>query len=139
MRVRLLVSTLAVGSALAFASGPVFSQAKKHDHAGHKHTHPTAQNGGVLEDVGEYHAELLVKGGKIALFVRDEEAKDVDVQGFKASVLITAGSLRIGPIELKPAGKGLEAPVANVPAGATAILTLTDKSGVTAQARFKLL
>lgn len=138
MHRRLLVSTLVLGGALAFATGPVFAQAKKHDHAGHKHTHPTPQHGGILEDVGEYHAELLIKDGKIALFLRDEDAKDVDIQGFKASVLITAGSQRLGPFELKPAGKGLEAPASGVPAGATAILTLTDKGGTAAQARFKL-
>ena len=142
MRLRLLTSVLLIGGTVAFTAMPVVAQQKKgHDHggAGHKHTHPTALNGGVLEDVGEFHVELLVKDGKITLFLRDHEAKDAATEGFKASVLLTAGSQRVGPVELAPSGTNkLEGPVAAVPAGATAILTLTDKGGVAAQGRFKL-
>jgi hypothetical protein len=141
MRVRLLTSALLIGSALALAALPTLAQQKKHDHgaAGHKHNHPTAQHGGVLEDVGEYHVEMVVKDGKITLYLRDHEAKDTVTEGFKASVLLTAGQQRVGPVELAPVGPNkLEGPVAAIPAGANAILTLTDKSGVAAQGRFKL-
>ncbi len=139
MRVRLLISSLLLGGAVAIAAAPTFAQPKKHDHAGHKHNHPTAQHGGILEDVGEYHVEMLVKDGKITLFLRDHDAKDAPSEGFKASVLLTAGSQRVGPVELAPvAPNKLEGPVATVPAGATAILTLTDKAGAAAQGRFKL-
>jgi len=141
MRVRLLTSALLIGSALAFAAVPTLAQQKKHDHgaAGHKHNHPTAQHGGILEDVGEFHVEMVVKDGKITLYLRDHEAKDAATDGFKASVLLTAGSQRVGPVELKPAGTNkIEGPVATVPPGATAIVTLTDKGGVAAQGRFKL-
>jgi len=142
MRLRLLTSVLLIGGAFAFSTLPVVAQQKKgHDHggAGHKHTHPTALNGGVLEDVGEYHVEMLVKDGKITLFLRDHEAKDAATDGFKASVLLTAGSQRVGPVELKPAGGNkIEGAIASVPTGATAILTLTDKGGTAAQGRFKL-
>lgn len=54
-------------------------------------------------------------------------------------MLLTAGQQRLGPIEIKPAGANkMEGPVASVPPGATAILTLTDKAGAAAQGRFKL-
>ncbi|MFM9937869.1 MAG: hypothetical protein ACKVP7_00065 [Hyphomicrobiaceae bacterium] len=143
MRVRLLTSVLMIGAAVAVAglpAAPSLAQQKKgHGHADHKHNHPTAQHGGILEDVGEFHVELVAKDGKITLYLRDHEAKDAATEGFKASVLITAGSQRIGPVELKPSGSNkLEGPVAAVPAGATAILTLTDKGGTAAQGRFKL-
>ena len=141
MRVRLLTSVLVIGAAVAFAGLPATAQQKKHDHgaAGHKHNHPTAQHGGILEDVGEYHVELVAKDGKITLYLRDHEAKDVAVDGFKASVLLTAGQQRVGPIEVKPAGANkMEGAAATVPPGATAILTLTDKGGTAAQGRFKL-
>lgn len=141
MRVRLLTSALLIGSALAFAAVPTLAQQKKHDHGGpsHKHNHPTAQHGGVLEDVGEFHVEMVVKDGKITLYLRDHEAKDAATEGFKASVLLTAGSQRVGPVELKPAGTNkIEGPVTSAPAAATAILTLTDKGGVAVQGRFKL-
>lgn len=140
MRVRLLTSALLLGGAVAFGAVPALAQQKKdHGHAGHKHEHPTAKHGGVLEDVGEYHVELLAKDGKITLYVRTEDAKDTETAGFKASVLVTSGSKRVGPIDVKPAGGNkMEGDAASVPAGATAILTLTDKGGVAAQGRFKL-
>jgi hypothetical protein len=129
-----------VGTALALGSVPASTQPKKdHSHGDHKHSHPTAQHGGVLEDVGEYHVELVIKDGTVALHVRDHDAKDAATEGFKATVLITAGSQRVGPITLKSAGGNkMEGAVANVPSGATAILTLTDKDGGVTQGRFKL-
>lgn len=141
MRVRLLTSALMIASAVAVAGIPAIAQQKKNDHggAGHKHNHPTAQHGGVLEDVGEFHVELVAKDGKITLYLRDHEAKDAVTEGFKASVLLTAGQQRLGPIDIVPAGANkMEGPVATVPSGATAILTLTDKAGAAAQGRFKL-
>jgi len=140
MRIRLLTSVLLIGSALALSDAPTLAQ-KKHDHAaaGHKHNHPTAQHGGILEDVGEFHVEMIVKDGKITLYLRDHKAKDVATEGFRASVLLTAGQQRVGPIDVKPAGANkMEGLVGAVPAAATAILTLTDKGGVAAQGRFRL-
>ncbi len=138
MRVRLLTSALIIGAATAFTS-PAIAQNKAHDHKDHKHTHAAPQHGGVLEDVGEYHAEIVAKDGKITLYLRDEESKDAPAEGFKASVLLTAGSQRVGPVQLAPAGGNkLEGAVSAIPVGATAILTLTDKSGTTAQGRYKL-
>ena len=128
-----------VGTAIAFAAVPAGAQQKGHGHAEHKHTHPTAQHGGILEDVGEYHVEMVVKEGKITLYLRDHDAKDVVPEGFKASVLVTAGSQRLGPFEFKPvAANTLEVAAPGIPAGATGILTLTDKGGTAAQGRFKL-
>lgn len=140
MRVYLLISSLLLGAVLALPSVPVVAQQKKeHGHSDHKHSHPTPQHGGVLEDVGEYHVELLVEGGKIILHVRDHDAQEAQTEGMKASVLFTSGSQRVGPVEVKPAGGSkMEASVAAVPAGATAILTLTDKDGTAAQGRFRL-
>lgn len=141
MRVKLLTSALLIGAAVAVSGLPAIAQQKKHDHggAGHKHNHPTAQHGGILEDVGEFHVEFVAKDGKITLYLRDHEAKDAVTEGFKASVLLTAGQQRLGPIEIVPAGANkMEGPAATIPAGATAILTLTDKGGASAQGRFKL-
>lgn len=145
MRVRLRTSIMMIAAAVAVAVAslptmPSLAQQKKdHGHADHKHNHPTVQHGGNLEDVGEYHVEFVAKDGKITLYLRNHEGKDAVTEGFKASVLLTAGSTRVGPIEIKPAGANkMEGPAATVPSGATAILTLTDKSGAAAQGRFKL-
>jgi len=135
------MSAALVVAGVAFAAVPVPAQQKGHGHgsAEHKHSHPTAQHGGILEDVGEYHVEMVTKDGKITLYLRDHGAKDAASEGFKASVLLTAGSQRVGPLQLEPAGGNkLEGAAATVPAGATAILTLTDKGGAAAQGRFKL-
>ena len=134
-----LIGSVVVAAAVALAATPVAAQQKGHGNADHKHTHPVAMHGGVLEDVGEHHVEMLVKDGKLTLYLRDHSAKDAVTQGFKASVLITAGSQRVGPVDVTPAGGNkMEGSIAAIPAGATAILTLTDKSGASAQGRFKL-
>lgn len=139
MRLRLLTNVFIIGAAMTFASTPSLAQQKAHDHKEHKHTHATPQHGGVLEDIGEFHVELVAKDGTITLYVRDEDSKDAGTDGFKASVLLTAGSQRVGPVQLTPAGGNkLEGRVNDIPSGATAILNLTDKSGATAQARYKL-
>ncbi|WP_083528189.1 hypothetical protein [Hyphomicrobium sp. CS1BSMeth3] len=138
MRVRLLTSAFMIGVAAVFAVAPAVAQ-KAHDHKDGKHTHAKPQHGGVLEDVGEFHVELVAKDGKITLYVRSEDSKDAATDGFKASVLLTAGSQRVGPVQLAPSGGNkLEGAASSIPAGATAILTLTDKSGTTAQGRYKL-
>ena len=134
-----LIRSTVLATAVALAAAPVAAQQKGHGHADHKHTHPVAMHGGVLEDVGEHHVEMLVKEGKITLYLRDHSAKDAVTEGFKASVLITAGSQRVGPVEIIPAGGNkMEGSIAAIPTGATAILTLTDKGGTSAQGRFKL-
>ena len=140
MRVRLLTSALLIGVAFAFSSLTAVAQDKKGlGHKDHKHSHPTAQNGGILEDVGEFHVELVAKDGRITLYLRDEEAKNASTEGFRATVLLTAGSQRVGPVEIKPAGGNrMEGVASAIPAGATAFLTLTDKGGTTAQGRFRL-
>jgi len=139
MRARLLTNTLVIAIAAALIGTPAMAQSKKHDHKDHKHTHATAEHGGVLEDIGEYHAELVAKDGKITIYLRDEDAKVIASEPFKASVMLIAGSQRVGPIPLAPVGDNkLEGTASAIPAGGTAILTLTDKGGATAQARFKL-
>lgn len=139
MRVRLLTSALIIGAAAALLVPAALAQNKPHEHKDHKHKHAQPQYGGVLEDVGEYHAELVAKDGKLTIYLRDEESKDATTEGFKASVLLTAGSQRVGPVQLAPAGGNkLEGAASSIPTGATAILTLTDKSGATVQARYKL-
>lgn len=138
MRVRQLISAIAIGAAAAFAAAPAVAQ-KGHDHKDGKHTHAKPQHGGVLEDVGEFHVELVAKDGKITLYIRSEDSKDTPTEGFKASVLLTAGSQRVGPVQLAPVGGNkLEGAAPSIPGGATAILTLTDKAGATAQGRYKL-
>lgn len=140
-RVNLLIKAACIGAALSFAVLPAAGQQKKgHDHGSEKHAHPKAKHGGMMDDIGEYHAELLVAAGKITIFLGDHDGKDTAADGFKASVLITQGSQRMGPFELTPAGGNkLEGSgPATAPKGARAILTLVDKAGKSAQERYEL-
>jgi hypothetical protein len=138
---QLLTKAMALAFAVSLAPMGAIAQDKGHSHSkGEKHAHPTAKHGGVIDDVGEYHAELVVKDGKITIHVLDHDGKDAATDGYKASVLITAGSQKLGPFALQPAGGNkLEgAGAASVPAGSRAILTLVDKGGKSAQARYEL-
>ncbi len=140
-RVSTLVKAACIGAALSFAALPAVGQQKKgHDHGSEKHAHPKAKHGGMMDDIGEYHAELVIAGGKIAIHLLDHDGKDQPSDGFKATVLITMGSKREGPFELTPAGGSkLEGSgPATAPKGARAIVTLVDKAGKSAQERYEL-
>lgn len=108
-----------------------------HDHSAAKHDH-TPVAGGIVAEVGDYDVELVTANGKITLLLKDHDGKEQMTEGFKASVLVLAGSERKGPFELTPAGGNkLEGDGAALAAGMKAILTLTDKSGKAAQGRYE--
>ena len=81
---------------------------------------------------------LLVRTGRVTLYLLDHESKEANSEGFKATLLVT-GAQRVGPVDIAPAGGNkMEAAVASLPAGGTAVVTLTDKAGKSAQGRYKL-
>ena len=49
-------------------------------------------NGGARTDAGPYHAELVLKGNDVVLYVTDGSDKPVDVTGAKAEATLPAGS-----------------------------------------------
>lgn len=108
-----------------------------HDHSAEKHDHTPAA-GGIVQEVGEYDAELVTTDTTITLLLKDHDGKEAPTEGFKASVLVLAGSERKGPFELVPAGGNkLEGKGVALKAGQKAIVTLTDKAGKAAQGRYE--
>jgi len=63
-------------------------------------------NGGHRTDAGPYHAELVVKGDDVLLYVTDGTDKPVDVSGAKAEATILANK-QTQKVALEPAGTNL--------------------------------
>lgn len=60
-------------------------------------------NGGQRVDAGPFHAELVVKGNDVALYVTDAADKPVDVAGAKADATILVNR-QTQKVALAPAG-----------------------------------
>jgi hypothetical protein len=60
-------------------------------------------NGGARTDAGPYHAELVLKGNEVVLYVTDGADKPVDVTGAKAEATILANK-QTQKVTLMPAG-----------------------------------
>ena len=60
-------------------------------------------NGGARTDAGPYHAELVLKGNDVVLYVTDGSDKPVDVTGAKAEATILANK-QTQKVALEPAG-----------------------------------
>lgn len=135
--------TMALGLALVLAAGGGIGQrlahAEDHDHKGHGGDDVKAHHGGLVQELGDRHAELVISDGKIAVFLSDHDGKDVAVTGFKAEALVLAGSQRQGPYTLAAAGDAkLQGDVPAPAKGAHVIVTLTDPSGKATQARYEI-
>ncbi|WP_448192883.1 hypothetical protein [Azospirillum sp. sgz301742] len=82
----LLAAALVTVPAAAFAHGPA-----------------TGPHGGPMADAGAYHAELVVQGTDVVLYVTDGSDKPVDVVGAKAEATILANR-QTQKVALAPAG-----------------------------------
>jgi hypothetical protein len=82
----LITAALFAAPATAFADGPKIGP-----------------NGGQRTDAGPYHAELIVKGNDVVLYVTDGSDKPVDVTGAKAEATILANK-QTQKVALMPAG-----------------------------------
>ncbi|HEY0835163.1 MAG TPA: hypothetical protein VGE72_14760 [Azospirillum sp.] len=63
----------------------------------------TGPNGGPRADIGPYHAELVLKGNDVVLYVTDGADKPVDVTGARAEATILANR-QTQKVALAPAG-----------------------------------
>jgi nitrogen fixation protein FixH len=82
----LLAAALFVAPVSAFADGPKIGP-----------------NGGARTDAGPYHAELVLKGNDVVLYVTDGADKPVDTSGAKAEATILANK-QTQKVALEPAG-----------------------------------
>ncbi|MBX9590151.1 MAG: hypothetical protein K2X43_12665 [Hyphomonadaceae bacterium] len=103
----------------------------------HKHG-SKGPNGGQMEDVAGVHAELVISGKTLTIYIFDEAEKPVSAQGFAASALISAGASQ-ETVMLSSSGQNvLKGEAKNpVPKGAAVAVTLKTAQGKSGQARFK--
>ncbi len=80
--------------ALAITLTPGFAVAQQHGHA-HRE--------GAVDKIGQYEAELDVKGNEVILHLRDSADKEVPAEGFKATAVVLAKDGQKA-IELMPSG-----------------------------------
>lgn len=119
----LLAATLFTAPAAAFADGPKIGP-----------------NGGARTDAGPYHAELVLKGNDVVLYVTDAADKPVDVTGAKAEATILANR-QTQKVPLAPAGantlKG-QANLGDAHDSVKVVTALTMPGQKPVQARFEL-
>ncbi|MFP5512968.1 MAG: hypothetical protein ACLGJC_07795 [Alphaproteobacteria bacterium] len=86
------VSTLLVAATLFVAPATAFADGAK-----------IGPHGGPRADAGPYHAELVLQGNDVVLYVTDGADKPVDVTGAKAEATILANK-QTQKVALEPAG-----------------------------------
>lgn len=123
LSVILFAAALSAIPAAAFAHGP-----------------STGPHGGPMADVGAYHAELVVQGNDVALYLTDGLDKPVDITGTKAEATILANK-QTQKVALEPAGanalKG-QAKLSDSHDGVKIVTTLTIPGQKPVQARFEV-
>jgi hypothetical protein len=97
-------------------------------------------NGGARTDAGPYHAELVLKGNDVVLYVTDGSDKPVDVTGAKAEATILANK-QTQKVTLMPAGGNTLKGQANLDGAHDSVkvvtaLTMPEQKPV--QARFEM-
>lgn len=87
---------LLVASLFLALLGPRTANAQK--------AHSHSANGGQVQAIGTFEAELVVKQGVVTLYVVDDQEKNVDASGFSATASVLAKGNNLQTIELKPSG-----------------------------------
>lgn len=67
------------------------------------HGDKTGPNGGVVEDAGKYHVELVMKAGELRAFITGAGDTKVDTKDAQASATVLAGKEKL-TLKLVPAG-----------------------------------
>ncbi|GLR82268.1 hypothetical protein HUE56_09740 [Azospirillum oryzae] len=123
------VSTLLVAATLFAAPATAFADGAK-----------TGTHGGPRTDAGPYHAELVLQGNDVVLYVTDGADKPVDVTGAKAEATILANR-QTQKVALEPAGanalKG-KASLGEIHDSVKVVTALTMPGQKPVQARFEL-
>lgn len=126
-----MIGTLALGLAV-FLPATAWAQA-------HSHSHP-APNGGQIQNIGTYEAELVVKGSDVTLFVVDDKEQKVDSSKLSATAVVLAKGNEQKTIDLKPSGENKLSGKVNFPVEGKfrATVTLKTPSGEAGKGRYNL-
>lgn len=86
-----------VASAMQLLSGGGVMAQGGHSHA--------ASNGGQVQQIGAYEAELVVKGADLMLYIVDNQEKKVDASKFSATAVVLAAGNQQKTVEMSPSGE----------------------------------
>jgi len=94
-------------------------------------------NGGQVQDIGSYHAELLLRGNEVLVYVFDHSDRPVQVAGATAQAVLLANG-RQQTVPLAAAGPNLLRGTAELSGarGVRTVVSLTLPGQRPAQARF---
>lgn len=128
-----------LGMLALFASIPL--EAPSAQERTSEHHHPfIGRHGGIVEDLGPYNAELVVKGADVSLFLIDHSGRSIRTTDLKANVIVVTGTVRRGSFALsamsddKLVGRGPHPGAENL----RAVVTLTLPNGTSYQAAYQL-
>jgi nitrogen fixation protein FixH len=110
---------------------PAVAWAQDHGHSHH---------GGQEIKIGNYQAELVVKGADVALFVNDAKDQKVDASGLTATAVVLAKGNQQKTIQLVPAGENKLAAKIDFPVEGKfrATVTLKNAGGELGKGRYNL-
>jgi len=103
------------------------------------HGEKTGPNGGVIEDAGKYHVELVMKADELRAFVTGAGSPKVDTKGAEASATVLAGKEKL-TLKLLPVGGNALAAGGkfDTRAGAKVVLSLTLPGQPAVSGRFSI-
>lgn len=103
------------------------------------HGEKVGPNGGVVEDVGKYHVEVVMKADELRAFVTGAEGAKVDTRGIEASATVLVGREKL-TLKLTPAGGNALAAANRFDprAGAKVVVSLTLPGQPPASGRFSV-
>ncbi|NBJ13594.1 adenylosuccinate synthase [Microvirga arsenatis] len=106
---------------LALTPAAALAQGQGHAHA--------AANGGQIQKIGAYEAELVVKGADVMLYLVDDKEQKVDASTFSATATVLAKGNEQKTLELKPGTANLLTGKADFAVDGKFRATVTLKSG----------
>ncbi len=94
-------------------------------------------NGGRVTDMGSFHAELLVKGSTVELYVTDSTNKAIATEGHKGLAILAVGG-KSERVDLLPSSgnKLIGTSPVTLPPNAKGVVRLNSPDGKTSQAKF---
>lgn len=118
--------------ALALGLAPGAALAQAHSHA--------APNGGQIQQIGAFEAELVVKGSDMMLYIVDDQEKKVDVSKFSATAVVLAKGNQQKTVEMIPSGENRLVGKVDFPVEGKfrATVTLRTAAGEAGKGRYNL-
>ncbi|HPG89693.1 MAG TPA: hypothetical protein PLD46_08560 [Hyphomicrobium sp.] len=124
-------SFLSIAAAMLFSATTIALAAEDHGHV--------AKHGGLVQESGHHHIELVAKDGSLELYVEGENGAPEDVAAAQATAVVLSDGKKHDVALTAAAGGHLKgAGDFKAVKGTTIVVTLTMPGHAPEQARFKL-